>query len=46
MALIPWRPRDLWWDPFRDMETIQNEMNKLFDSSLVGWRDRDRKSVV
>ena len=41
MALIPWRPRDLWQDPFRDLETIQNEMNKLFDSSLVGWRDRD-----
>jgi len=41
MALIPWRPRDSWWNLFRDLEIIQNEMNRLFDSSLVGWRDRD-----
>jgi HSP20 family protein len=40
MALIPWRPRELWWDPFRDLETIQNEMNRLFNSSLTGWRSR------
>lgn len=40
MALIPWRPREMWWDPFRDLEAIQNEMNKLFDSSLLRWGDR------
>jgi HSP20 family protein len=41
MALIPWRPREMWWDPFRDLETIQNEMNKMFDYSLIRWGDRD-----
>ena len=41
MALIPWRPRETWWDPFRDLEAIQNEMNKMFNSSLVRWGDRD-----
>lgn len=41
MVLIPWRPREMWWDPFRDLETIQNEMNKMFNSSLVRWADRD-----
>ncbi len=41
MALIPWRPRETWWDPFRDLEAIQNEMNKMFNSSLVRWVDRD-----
>jgi len=41
MALIPWRPRETWWDPLRDLEAIQNEMNKMFNSSLVRWGDRD-----
>jgi HSP20 family protein len=41
MALIPWRPRETWWDPFRDLEAIQNEMNKMFNSSLVRWGDRE-----
>ncbi|RJP27384.1 MAG: Hsp20/alpha crystallin family protein [Candidatus Omnitrophota bacterium] len=41
MALIPWRPRETWWDPFRDLEVIQNEMNRMFNSSLVRWGDRD-----
>jgi len=41
MALIPWRPKESWWDPFRDLETIQNEMNKLFDSSLLRFGDRN-----
>jgi len=40
MALIPWRQRELGWDPFRELELIQNEMNRLFDSSLVNWRGR------
>jgi HSP20 family protein len=34
MALIPWRPREDWWDPFTDLEKIQMEMNRLFNSSL------------
>lgn len=41
MALIPWRPKELWWDPFRDLEAIQNEMNRLFDSSLIRWGGRE-----
>ena len=41
MAIIPWKPKESWWDPFRDLETIQNEMNKLFDSSLVRFGDRN-----
>jgi len=41
MALIPWRPREMWWDPFRDLERIQNEINRLFDASLLDLRDRD-----
>lgn len=41
MALIPWRPREAWWDPFRDLEAIQNEMNKMINSSLVRWGDRE-----
>ncbi|RKY32546.1 MAG: Hsp20/alpha crystallin family protein [Candidatus Omnitrophota bacterium] len=31
----------MWWDPYRDLEAIQNEMNRMFDSSLVKWGDRD-----
>jgi HSP20 family protein len=42
MAIIPWRPKEMWWDPFKDLEAIQNEMNRLFDSSLVRWGDKDR----
>jgi len=41
MAIIPWRPKDMWWDSFRDLEAIQNGMNKMFDSSLLRWLDRD-----
>ncbi|RKY42885.1 MAG: Hsp20/alpha crystallin family protein [Candidatus Makaraimicrobium thalassicum] len=41
MAIIPWRPKEQWWDPFRDLEAIQNEMNRMFDSSLVRWGGRD-----
>jgi HSP20 family protein len=39
MAIIPWRPKEMWWDPFRDLETIQSEMNRLFDSSLLRFGD-------
>ena len=34
MAIIPWRPRRDVWQPFRGMESLQDEMNKLFDFSL------------
>lgn len=36
MTLIPLRQREPgWWEPFRDLERIQDEMNKLFDFSLA-----------
>ena len=31
MMLIPWRPKELWWDRFNDLEKIQSEINRLFD---------------
>lgn len=36
MAIIPWKPKEVWWDPFSDLNRIQREMNRLFDSSLTG----------
>lgn len=41
MALIPWRARDLWTDPFRDLEQIQREVNRLFDFSLSRREDKE-----
>jgi HSP20 family protein len=40
MALVPWRSRRDAWHPFRDMESLQNEMNRLFDISLGRWPSR------
>ena len=37
MALIRWSPRRDLWDPFASLAEIQDEMNRLFDTSL---RDR------
>ncbi len=34
MALIRWSPRNEAWDPFAGLADIQEEMNRLFDSSL------------
>lgn len=42
MALIPWRQRKDWWDSFTDLENIQMEMNRLFNSSLSR---EDRREV-
>ena len=42
MALIPFRNNELWLDPFREMESIQREMNRLFDFSLTRGGDRER----
>ena len=41
MALIPWRPREDWWDPFTDLEKIQMQMNQLFNTSLAREGGRD-----
>lgn len=35
MTLIPWRQKEVWRDPFSELENIQNEINKLFDVSLT-----------
>ena len=42
MTLIKWQGKNEW-DPFRDLLSIQNEMNKLFDSSVS--KSLDRKDV-
>ena len=34
MALIRWSPRNDSWDPFGSLAGIQEEMNRLFDTSL------------
>jgi len=34
MALIRWTPRGDLWDPFANLADIQEEVNRLFDSSL------------
>lgn len=36
MNIIPWKQRTTW-NPFREMETLQEEMNKLFNFSLGRW---------
>ncbi|OQB09711.1 MAG: Spore protein SP21 [Candidatus Omnitrophica bacterium ADurb.Bin205] len=41
MALIPWRPREDWWDPFTDLERIQKEMNRMFNLSLAHEGNRE-----
>jgi HSP20 family protein len=41
MALIPYGRKNWLSDPFRELETLQREMNKLFDLSYAGtpWQD-------
>lgn len=34
MALVRWTPRSELWDPFAKLTDIQEEMNRLFDTSL------------
>ena len=34
MALIRWQPKTELWDPFAGLSEIQDEMNRLFDTSL------------
>lgn len=34
MALVRWTPRTDVWDPFASLAEIQDEMNRLFNSSL------------
>lgn len=41
MALIPWRPREEWWDPFKELSEIQKEMNRLFSLSFAREAGKD-----
>lgn len=41
MALIPWRPRDLWWNPQNDLDNIQRQMGNLFNFSLLRYPEQD-----
>ena len=34
MALVRWTPRTDLWDPFASLADIQEEMNRLFDTSM------------
>src|ERR1041385_6352550 len=34
MALIRWSPRRDVWDPFASLAEVQDEMNRIFDTSL------------
>ncbi len=36
MQIVPWRKRDAW-QPFREIESLQSEMNRLFDLSMGRW---------
>src|SRR2546428_11539436 len=29
------------WDPFRDLSTLQDRMNRLFDDAGRGWRNEE-----
>ena len=37
MAIVPWRQKKEVWQSFGELESLQNEMNKLFDVSLGRW---------
>lgn len=43
MALIPRRKRDEWLNPFRELERIQDEMNKLFNTSFSQVPEETRR---
>ena len=34
MAIVRWTPRNDLWDPFSSLADIQEEMNRLFDTSM------------
>jgi HSP20 family protein len=40
MALVRWTPRTDLWDPFASLTDLQEEMNRLFDSSLRRFSGR------
>lgn len=42
MNLIRRNQKGLAWSPFRELETLQNEMERLFDFSLSKWSNGSR----
>ena len=34
------------WSPFGEMNLLQNQMNRLFDSALQGWSDGDSNGTT
>ncbi len=40
MALIPWKPKESWWDPFKELEDMHRQMDRLFGLSLPSHADR------
>jgi HSP20 family protein len=40
MALVRWTPRTELWDPFASLTGLQEEMNRLFDTSLRRFGSR------
>lgn len=37
MNIIPWRSHRHNWNPLREMESLQDDMNRLFNFSLGRW---------
>lgn len=46
MALVRWTPKTDLWDPFASLAELQEEMNRLFDSSLRRWSTRGTTTFV
>ncbi|MBN2406340.1 MAG: Hsp20/alpha crystallin family protein [Elusimicrobia bacterium] len=44
MAMIPWK-KSYGWDPFRDLENLHQDMNKLFNLSFSQWPDENRGTL-
>ncbi len=40
MDLVPWKPLDRLWDPFSEIEQLQERMNSLFSSSLARFPEK------
>lgn len=41
MALIPWRPKDLWWNPQNDLDIIQRQMGNLLGFPSLRYPEED-----
>jgi HSP20 family protein len=41
MALVPWRPKESWWDVFGDLDKFHTEVDRFFNLPLTKWADTD-----